>query len=497
MSRCKFYKEEEYISVDGGITWTATGNYRKGSLIELESVDCDLPPLYRTTSGDPYCNANCDKYIDVYDQVSNDGGSTWQTIATTTTLLESESYDCGYRTRTTSGSEYCNSCDKYIDVYDQESYDSGSTWQTITTTTTLIQTHSYDCGYRVRTISGNPYCQGYDKYIDEYKQESCDGGTTWTTTATTPILVRRNSEDCGYVGTVYMSFKALENCDFSFVSADNNDCYYSLDNGTTWTLCDGLVSVNEGEYISWKCTPSTVSGSIGQFGSSGKFEVKGNIMSMLYGDAYDDKTSITINGALSRLFYGCTELVNASNLLLPATTLSSGCYENMFFGCTSLQYAPELLATTLAPYCYSGMFGNCTNLQYAPELPATTLAPYCYSSMFYNCSSFGLDLNLPPQLPATTLAPYCYQYMFQNCINLLDGVELPATTLVEGCYQGMLINCEYINVITCNASDVSALNCTDNWLQGASEYGSFYTPSTTTWSTGTSGIPTMWDRYDI
>ena len=55
-------------------------------------------PQYRTISGETYCSGQTgyDKYVDVYSQVSYDGGSTWETTATTPTLVEADSPDCGY-----------------------------------------------------------------------------------------------------------------------------------------------------------------------------------------------------------------------------------------------------------------------------------------------------------------------------------------------------------------------------------------------------------------
>ena len=50
-----------------------------------------------------------------------------------------------------------------------------------------------------RTVSGTPYCDGYDKYVDVESQVSRDNGVTWETTATTATLIERNSADCGYV----------------------------------------------------------------------------------------------------------------------------------------------------------------------------------------------------------------------------------------------------------------------------------------------------------
>ena len=87
------------------------------------------------------------------------------------------------------------------------------------------------------------------------------------------------------------------------------------------------------------------------------------------------------------LFFCCINLIDASNLKLPATTLADYCYLGMFNSCTSLVSAPELPATTLAEDCYGGMFRDCTSLVTAPELPATTLADECYFAMFSGCRS--------------------------------------------------------------------------------------------------------------
>ena len=52
-------------------------------------------PEYRNRSGETYCEGY-DKYVDVYSEVSYDGGSTWEITATTETLVERNSEDCGY-----------------------------------------------------------------------------------------------------------------------------------------------------------------------------------------------------------------------------------------------------------------------------------------------------------------------------------------------------------------------------------------------------------------
>jgi hypothetical protein len=196
-----------------------------------------------------------------------------------------------------------------------------------------------------------------------------------------------------------------------------------------------------------------------------KTKVYGNIMSLLDETGYETATTLSSEKVFNGLFQANTNLTDASGLLLPAMTLTSGCYNAMFAGCTSLTAAPALPATTLAQTCYYSMFGGCSSLTAAPELPATTLANACYNQMFRSCTS----LTTAPVLPATTLANTCYYMMFHTCSSL--------------------------NSVTCLATDISATNCTKNWLYNVSATGTITTPSATNWTANSSdGIPSGWTR---
>ena len=186
------------------------------------------------------------------------------------------------------------------------------------------------------------------------------------------------------------------------------------------------------------------------------------------------------------MFSGCTSLTTAPTIL-PATTLNGSCYRYMFSK-TKITVAPELPATTLTEYCYGDMFSGCTSLTTAPELPATTLAECCYDNMFWGCTS----LTTAPELPATTLARSCYRWMFYNCTSLTQAPELPAKILVPYCYNNMFYKCRNLNNVKCLATDMSASNCIQYWLSVVSETGTFIKDPSTTWPTGSSGIPTGW-----
>ncbi len=253
-------------------------------------------------------------------------------------------------------------------------------------------------------------------------------------------LMYASTEPTDY-STHYLTFTALDSGSFDYYSNDENGLVsYSTDNGQTWSTPSASVniaSVAADDVIMWKGTydPSIITGSsIGQFYASGNFEVEGNILSLVYGDNFAGQTS-SVN--LQSMFADNYYIISAENLVLPATTLTD--------------------------YCYQAMFQGCQNLTTAPALPATTLASSCYYQMFLGCNSL-------------TTAP-----------------ELPASTLADSCYNSMFGNCDVLAHIKCLAIDISATDCTANWLDSVASTGTFTkAASMSSWTTGADGIPTGW-----
>ena len=307
-------------------------------------------------------------------------------------------------------------------------------------------------------------------------------------------------------------------------SATANTLSYSKDNGETWSTADSttIISVVKGDNVLWKGTPTPISGGgIGSFSgdSAVRFDVEGNVMSLLLGDNFIGQKSLSEKDyAFQNLFKNNENVVSIDKMVLPSTTLAVDCYRGMFQNCTGLTTAPELPATTLASNCYRGMFNsctslitvpsdllpattlasncyrlmfqNCTSLTTAPELPATTLAESCYHLMFNNCSLTTVPSDL---LPATTLAKSCYYQMFLGCTNLTSAPELPATTLAESCYYQMFNRCTSLSSIKCLATNISASNCTSNWVLDVAASGTFIkAASMSNWTTGFNGIPRGW-----
>ena len=287
----------------------------------------------------------------------------------------------------------------------------------------------------------------------------------------------------------YLTTEAIENGTISFniwksIGTEYiTSISYSTDNGETWATTNNTnnksehltitVNVNEGDRILWKGDAKQLSygdyeaGSF--FSSTAKFNVYGNIMSLLYGDNFYDKTALEYECQFQRLFSDFDTVknkcyvVNAENLSLPATTLADN--------------------------CYMGMFYNCDTLTTAPELPATTLADDCYAAMFFKCSS----LTTVPKLPATTLKNNCYSFMFARCSSLTTAPELPATTLKNECYKSMFNYCSKLNYIKAMFTTTPSSSYTSDWVKGISSSGTFVKNSAATWDvTGNNGIPEGW-----
>ena len=265
----------------------------------------------------------------------------------------------------------------------------------------------------------------------------------------------------------YFTIEALE--DGLTISLSNNDVQYRIDNELEWNTLNANTkspSINKGHTISFKglLQPSTNIG-IGTFTILKFCNVKGNIMSLLYGDNFQDKFSIpsSYHQTFYKLFYQGYQIINANKLILPATELAYNCYQNMF--------------------------EQCINMVNAPQLPATTLISECYNHMFAYCSS----LIIAPELPATVLARACYNYMFNACVNLTKTPALQAYKLAERCYRGMFNNCTNINNITMLATDISAKECLSSWVNNVASTGTFVKhPNMNNLPTGSSGIPTGW-----
>ena len=264
----------------------------------------------------------------------------------------------------------------------------------------------------------------------------------------------------------------------------DNSISYSLDEGNTWISMpiattlnvqtgDKILFKGENNYYGYQSDELYYD----RFGGTAQFNVSGNIMSLIYGDNFVGQTVLpiedpdfepehgyTYEATFYRLFYSA-KVVNAKDLILPATSLTNECYGSMFQNCTTLITVPKLPSTTLTKYCYQNMFSGCTSLTSAPELPATILINNCYNGMFYGCTA----LVNTPELLATTPAAGCYDLMFSGCTNVNYIKCLLAGTDLDFYY----------------------------WTNGVAANGTFIKNANATWATGADGIPSGWTVQDV
>lgn len=177
----------------------------------------------------------------------------------------------------------------------------------------------------------------------------------------------------------YLTFTALSagRINVYTTPAENLKLRY---NGSSWMslpMSDGtysFITVKSGDVVEFKGNGSFVSGTSGTFttgNSSATYNISGNVMSLVAPDDFTETT--TLSTALSRLFYSNTSLVDATNLMLPATELKvTSAYSYMFRYCTNLVNGPTIGAidwtNSESGSACMYMFRNCSKLQYIKVL---------------------------------------------------------------------------------------------------------------------------------
>ena len=203
-----------------------------------------------------------------------------------------------------------------------------------------------------------------------------------------------------------------------------NDIKYTINGGEEQTIPKNTegsydIVVKKGDVVQLYSTNTTLGGGGGGIAArattrsvddgakhinirpSMKTEIYGNVMSLLKGkDNLEGATEIEGKNAFYGLFAGADKLVSSEDreLVLPATTLKEGCYDNMFTGCKNIEKAPELPAPTLVKDCYSGMFAGCSKLSEVKCLATDVSAEGCTDGWLADA---GTEAETPPVIEVT------------------------------------------------------------------------------------------------
>ena len=393
-------------------------------------------------------------------------------------------YDC-----VTSSSENTKYKVEYYNVSD----DNGRNWEKVQPeqrrrTSTVIAYDSYDCGYRVSSTSGTPYCNGRDKYVEVTTVTSRDYGVTWSSPVVTQELVEAYSPDCTSVS--YFTIRSLANG--NTITLKNNmgtntttSFEYSLDDGTTWTsfsLAKGstktIATLASGDTVMMRGTNDKLGTSYNYghfFRGTQDYEIEGSIASLVNGNNTDLGLASGSTFTFAQLFSGDTHLVNAENLVIGSAELPQSCFNSTFRSCTRLVKAPELPSTILGREAYSSMFEGCIGLAYPPsQLYFTSIQSDSFNRMF--CMSRSSKITTP----AMTYTPK----MFGNW-----GSVNPATSNMQMfCGNGNLTNiyCYWTNNSGTFGNIANWVNYTDDTNV------TFYKRSTQSFASGVNGIKTGW-----
>lgn len=261
---------------------------------------------------------------------------------------------CSELYRTVTSGTTCIGADKYnLDVC-EASYDGGLSWQPIASSAgTLIEENSYDCGYRTRETSGTPYCSGYNKMIDIYTQVSYDGGTNWQTTTTVTDMLEENSYDCGYIPPATKFSLTLNNSNVVTAICDSNHTVTSGEVATQYsgTVVSAIIggcadTIGNGAFFNCRSLSSvSISNTVTKINYSafvGCFSL-GNV---------SIPNSVTVLG--QEAFFACTAL---TSVVLSENT--SKIYEGCFFGDWSLT---SVTIPSSITYIGAQSFENCSGL---------------------------------------------------------------------------------------------------------------------------------------
>ena len=272
-----------------------------------------------------------------------------------------------------------------------------------------------------------------------------------------------------------LTFTALEATDITLVPNQRVTTYPTVyykkgsDSEYTQMTSSTTISLNSDEEVKFygsNTRINTGTSTYVRFTSTGRFEVGGKVTSLLSSGCTDPTTASTYTYAFACLFRGCTKLVSAKNLVLPAVIPQRGC-AYMFTGCENLETAPALPAMTLSNNSYSYMFAGCANLETAPALPAS----------------------------AATSA--CYEYMFRDCTNLVNVPVINIVSAATYTYSNMFNGCSKLASVSIKTTAVANTNAFSNWLRSTASSGTVYAPANRTYTDSNMALPSGWSVQDL
>ena len=336
------------------------------------------------------------------------------------------------------------------------------------------------------------------------------------------------------VGSIRRNYLAFTIIGSSAQLSHSKGVNYSLDGGVTWARCyTNPIEIPEGSTVLFKNVPSSISSDdgIGYFtvtvANGGGVYVHGNIMSLLYGDDFENKIVVPDYAFINA--FKSVPIIGVDKGLLPALKVGSLAYHKLFYGQKHISEYPDLPATDIGENCYSQMFEFAGAGVPMQALCAKNLSYCCYSNMFYNSAItqspiIYINGNIDQQafsymFSSTNISRMrefrvnnysgfmhvnvgLFTRTFANC-SYLTEVELPPFSAIDSSnvFDETFQNSHSLRRIKfiVNDNSVIRLDAFKDWVSGVAEEGVFVTTSyvRSILPVGVNGIPEGWTVEEV
>lgn len=224
-----------------------------------------------------------------------------------------------------------------------------------------------------------------------------------------------------------------------------------------------------------------------KFSSNVKFNVSGNILSLVYLDNFQNQKyliqqSNLITSSSNSLWNYCNWEYNGVRCYRNMGDQYSGIFGGMFKDNTNLISAGNLVFS-MKHVCetFSYMFYGCTSLVDFPQfIDGIVCWGDPFSNMFYGCTSLKKVEKFSP--------------IFASHIRGANGSNSYCYRMFYGCSSLNYVKCLMTNPYESGTSEPFSMG---SWLSGVSQTGTFVKRRNIYWSTGVSGIPSGWTVKNV